>query len=232
MTSSSSRAKASGLIAAGLLAGAAANTACAHEHWLDVSDFRPGRNQAVTVAICSGHYFPNSSFALKDKVLQGVELLPPDGSATSVDTTVAKKQRTGSIALESAGVHVLRFSLKRPRARGPAYEAKTILIAGDNTDSVARYAVGHGLELVPLRALAGLTPGDELPLSLLLDGRRVSGSLEATVEGGKSSFLKTEPDRPALLRLPKAGRYLVTANVNGRGCSLVFWIPEARKESP
>jgi hypothetical protein len=35
-----------------------------------------------------------------------------------------------------------------------------------------------------------------------------------------------------MLRLAKPGRYLVTAHVKGRGCSLVFRIAESRKEAP
>jgi hypothetical protein len=60
----------------------------------------------------------------------------------------------------------------------------------------------------------------------------VGASIEATAAGGKSAFLKTETDRPALLRLTRAGRYLVTANVKGRGCSLVFLIAGPPEEGP
>jgi len=208
------------------------HVAVAHEHWVDVDAFRPAAGQRVNVSVCSGHYFPKSSFALKDKVLQGVELLALDGKTASVQTTVTEKQRTGTVKLESGGVYILRFTLKRPRAKEPSYEAKTILAAGDGADDAVRYTIGHGLELVPSQALTGLKPGDELPLVLRLDGKRVAGSLEATVEGGKSSFLKAETDRPAVLRLTRAGRYLVTTNVQGRGCSLVFWVSEPPKEAP
>ena len=219
-------------VVACLLLSAALQMTHAHEHWIDVSDFRPVINTNVNVTICSGHYFPQSSFALKDKVFHGVELLSPDGATTSVETTVSGKLRAGAVAVKSGGVHVLRFTLKRPRTKGFSYEAKTILIAGTGTNDVGRYAVDRGLELVPLQPLAGLKPGEELPLVLLLDGQRVAGSLEAAAEGGKSSFLKTETDRPALLQLTRPGRYLVTANVKERGCSLVFWITGPPKEAP
>jgi hypothetical protein len=207
-------------------------TALAHEHWVDVDDFLPAPDASVTVSICSGHYFPKSSFALKDEVLHAVELLAPNGRATAVQTTVTDRQRTGTVRLEPEGVYILRVALKRPRARKPSYEAKAILIAGEGSDDATQYAIGRGLELVPSRVLSELKPGDELPLVFLLDGRRVAGSLEASVEGGKSVFLKAKTDKPAALRLTRAGRCLVTANVQGRGCSLVFRVPASRKEAP
>lgn len=208
-----------------------ANTVRAHEHWIDVDDFRPATPTNVTINICSGHYFPRSSFALQDKVLQDVELFAADGTTTSVQTTVLGKQRTGSVRLESEGVSLLRFTLKRPRAKAPSYEGKTILVTENGPDQIARYAVGHGLELLPLQPVTGMRPGDALPLVLLLDRQRVAGSLEASVEGGKSSFLKTEVDKPAMLRLAKPGRYLVTAHAKGRGCSLIFRIAKPGKEA-
>jgi len=159
-------------------------------------------------------------------------LLASDGKTASVQTTVTDKQRTGTVRLESEGVYILRFTLKRPRAKEPSYEAKAILVAGEGADDAARYAVGRGLELVPSRALGELKPGNKLPLLLLLDGNPVAGSLEASVEGGKSAFLKAETDKAAVLRLTRAGRYLVTTNVRGRGCSLVFWVSESREEAP
>ena len=198
----------------------------AHEHWLDADCFYPEAGQTVTVHVCSGHYFPKSSFALTDKVLERVTRRSPGNETAAVETVTGKKQRTGVLALTAEGTYILDFSLKRPRAREPSYEGKAILVVGDRSDHTNRYATGAGLELVPEMPISALRQGDELPVSVRLDGKRVSASVSVTAEGGKTSRLTAGPDRPASLRLRKAGRYLVTAGHGGRGCSLVFRVEE------
>lgn len=203
----------------------------AHEHWIDVDDFCPAANTPVNVNICSGHYFPKSSFALKENVLNSVELINSGGEITSIETTAKENNSTGTFALKSEGTAILHFTLKRKQAKDPSYEAKAILISKNGEDKPASYATGSGLELAPSQALTGLKKGDELPLFLLLDGKRVSGSIEIVPEGGKTSFLKTETDKAAMLRLSESGRYLATTSIKGRGCSLVFCIPESLEKS-
>ena len=205
-----------------------ASTASAHEHWIDVDNFYPDTQTSACVRLCSGHYFPKSSFALNDKVLVGVTVHGPDGKAAGVTIAEEEKQRTGILVLASEGVHVVSFSLRRPRAREPSYEGKALLVVGNKGDDTSRYALGIGLELIPGKPVSELTPGDELPVSLRLNGEPLSGALSVSAEGGKTSSLRTEPDRPASLRLRKAGRYLVTASHGGRGCSLVFMVKEAK----
>ncbi|NQT92353.1 MAG: DUF4198 domain-containing protein [Lentisphaerae bacterium] len=205
-----------------------ASTAPAHEHWIDVDNFYPNTETSACVRVCSGHYFPKSSFALKDKVLEGVTVRDPDGKAAGVTTAKEEKQRTGILALASEGVHVVSFSLRRPRAREPSYEGKTLLVVGNKGDDTSRYALGIGLELIPEKPVSELTPGDELPVSLRLNGEPLSGTLSVSAEGGKTYSLQTEPGRPASLRLRKAGRYLVTASHVGRGCSLVLMVREEK----
>jgi len=178
--------------------------------------------------VCSGHYFPKSSFALKDKVLEGVTVRGPDGKAAAVTTAEEEKQRTGILTLASGSVHVVNFSLRRPRARAPSYEGKALLVVGNKGDDTSRYALGIGLELIPEKPVSELTPGDELLVSLRLNGQPLSGALSVSAEGGRTCSLRTEPDRPASIRLRKAGRYLVTAGHGGRGCSLVFMVREAK----
>ena len=202
------------------------STVWAHEHWIDTDCFCPDAGGRVTVHICSGHYYPKSSFALKNNVLESVTLRGPDGKAVTVTTVENAKQRTGNLALDSEGVHVVSFTLKRPRAKEPSYEGKALLVVGSKTDDTSRYALGMGLELVPGKPVSGLTPGDELPVYLRMNGAPLSGMLSISAEGGKTSSLRTEPDRPASIRLRKAGRHLVTASHEGRGCSLVFMVRE------
>lgn len=199
-----------------------ASTVLAHEHWIDADAFYPDTCQTITVHLCSGHYYPKSSFALQDKVLESVSWQRPDGTSTSVQTITDAKQRTGTLAVETTGIHVLRFTLKRPRAQAPSYEGKVILVVGDQDDRTNRYASDEGLELVPEQSVSTLQPGDTVAISLWMDGRRVAGSISASAEGGKTALLTTGMDRPAVLKLRKADRYLVTSSYRGRGASLVF----------
>ncbi|MBT3194040.1 MAG: DUF4198 domain-containing protein [Verrucomicrobia bacterium] len=205
-----------------------ASLAQAHEHWVDADDFYPDAGSSACVRLCSGHYFPKSSFALKDKVLESVKVWGPDGGAVEVTTAEEEKQRTGILTWAVDGVHVVTFSLRRPQAKKPSYEGKALLAVGDKSDDIRRYAQGTGLELVPGKPVSELMPGDELPVSLRLNGEPISGTLSVSAEGGKTSSLRAGPDRPALIKLRKEGRCLVTASHDGRGCSLIFMVRDDR----
>lgn len=194
----------------------------AHEHWVDVSDFYPSKGDTVAVHVCSGHYFPKSAIVLKDKVLEGFHLWGPEQEPVDVETVAGEKRRSGVVVIEGEGVHVLEFSLRRPRAPEPSFEAKSLVVVNAEKDHWAGYGLGRGLELIPEKAISGLKVGDQLPIFVALDGKRVGASLEVLVEKGKASFLKSKSDHSAIVRIRKTGRYLVMASVRGRGCSLVF----------
>jgi len=191
---------------------------------VEVDSFYPEAGETAKVHVRSGHYFPKSVLTLSKKVMQGVVLRTPDKRTLSVDIIPGDREWTGAISRQTKGVHVVTFSLKRARADKPQYEGKTILVVGDGPDLPADYAVGSGLELVPAKSVSDLNPGDELPVLLVLDGAAVGGSVEVTPENGRAVFVKTEPGRPAVVTVRNAGRYLVTAGLKGRGCSLVFQV--------
>jgi len=159
-------------------------------------------------------------------------VLTPGGKTRSVQTAPAGKQRSGAVSLNEVGVHIVRLTLQRPRAPRPSYEAKTLLLTQGAQDDPTRYAVGRGLELVPGQPISRLAQGDTLALFVLLDGKRVSASIEALAEGGRNVFLKATEAQPALLKVSGSGRYLVTGSIKGRGCSLVFMVRSAGKETP
>lgn len=217
---------------AALCVALCASSVRAHQHWVAVDTFSPAAGQDITVSVCSGHYFPKSALVLKDNVLRSVELLSPGGTSTTVQTAPEGKQRNGIAKPAAEGTHIVCLTLQRPHAPLPSYEARTFLITRSAEDDPARYAVGRGLELVPAKALSQLSPGDELPLFALLDGKRVPAALEVLVEGGRSAFLKTTAEQPALLRITATGRYLATTGIRGRGCSLLFQVRTADKETP
>ncbi len=204
----------------------AASPARSHEHWLDVGGPLAAVGDTVSVTLSSGHYFPDAVMAIKGKVLQPVEILSPDGEVRTIEFVSQEKMRMGSVVIESEGLHVLRFTLKRPRAKEPSYEGKTFLIAGDGGDDPEAYVLGHGLEIVPSGPLSGIAVGGEFSVTVLLDGTRVSAELQVMPEEGKTSYLRAAEDEPAVVRASKIGRLLIVASFDGRGCSLILHVPD------
>ena len=207
------------------------SSAQAHQHWIDLDSFYPSPGETNSVYVRSGHYFPKTTLKPSEKVMQGVTVRGPGGQTLPVATEAAKKEWLGSLSPQVEGVHLIVFSLKPARAPKPKYEAKAILVVGPGSDTADGYALGTGLELIPGKAVSTLKPGDELPVSLALDGVTMAGELEMVPENGKSVVTKVSADQPVLLDLKKAGRYLVTASIKGRGCSLVFCVREPGETS-
>lgn len=199
-------------------AGAAA---LAHEHWVDVEDYYPAAGKSVKVHVCSGHAFPESSTVLKERVLRGTRVIAPGGKASDYQASEAGKKRTARIELGEAGVHLVLFELGPPQMKEPMYQAKAIVIAGDGDDE-AKYAVGHGLEIVPMDKLSGLSKGGKLSLAVLYNGTRIAARITIEPEQGKSSVLSTTAKRAAEFKVPGEGRYLVTTSHKGKTCSLTF----------
>jgi len=196
----------------------------AHEHWVDADTFYPDTAEGIALHLCSGHYFPKSSMLLKDGVLHGTFLRGPGSDTRSLMTTAREKRRTCHVVPDRAGSWIAGFILKRPQGETPAYEAKAVLVVGNGDDDAESYADGQGLELVPQRPISKLALGDKLPVRLQLDGIPVAAMIQVTAEDGKSAVLRTRPGRPALVAISNPGRYLVTASLRGRGCSLVFCV--------
>jgi hypothetical protein len=159
-------------------------------------------------------------------VIDGLRVLRGDNDPIVLESVAGEKVRRAGLAAGQAGVSLIHLTLKRPRAKQPSFEAKAILItgAGDSLfkDDPGAYRTGKGLELIPQAAISSLHPGDKLPIVLAMDGEPVAGTLEIVPEAGKSSFLNATAASAAMVPIRKAGRYLVTAHVSGRGCSLVF----------
>jgi hypothetical protein len=194
----------------------------AHEHWVDVISFYPDLGETLEVTVCSGHDFPKSSYLLEDRVVDGLRVWNASLAPRLLQSVAREKSRTAALPVEDDGVYVLKLTLKRPRAKEPNFEAKAIVVVNPLKDDPDRYALGEGLELVPHEALSAVRPGDTLSVSLVLESEALDGSLEVIPETGRSSFVRTHAERPGLIPIRKPGRYLVSAQVGGRGCSLVF----------
>ncbi len=219
------------LAATVLLLGAGLGTARAHDHWVAMADTYPLAPTNMAIEICSGHYFPKSSFSLDDRVLERVTIVGPNGTTNAVRTVSESQRRMGAVELGTSGVYRISFTLRRPRAAAPSYEGKVIVVSRNGPDRVEHYRIGHGLEIVPLRPLSALTAEARLPLAIHMDGTPVAGSLTVARAGGKTSFLAAQPAQPAELYLRNTGRYLITTHVQGRGCSLYLNIGEATKDN-
>ena len=205
---------------------ACVSSAQAHQHWIDLDSFYPSPGEADGVYVRSGHYFPKTTLKPSEKVMQGVTVRTPDGQTLAVETEAEKKEWQGAFSPQEQGVHLITFALKPARAPKPKYEAKAILVSGPGSDTPDQYALGAGLELNPGKAVSALNPGDELPVWLALDGVATAGELEIVPENGKSVVAKVSAEQPVLVKLRETGRYLVTASIKGRGCSLVFYVRE------
>ena len=108
---------------------------------------------------------------------------------------------------------------------------RTARQGGQDAEAIRKLLNGAVSPLARGKAVSGLKPGDELPVSLALDGALVDGELEIVPENGRSAVAKTSAGLPAVFSLKEPGRYLLTASVEGRGCSLVFQVQESGEES-
>ncbi|HSG28104.1 MAG TPA: DUF4198 domain-containing protein [Candidatus Krumholzibacterium sp.] len=196
--------------------------AAAHEHWLELSSFYPETGATVKVEVCSGHDYPGSIFAVKDGITGPLTATGPGGTSSSTGTVASGKSRTASVETAQDGVWLMNLELKRPGMEFPAYEIKAILVTGSGPDDPASYALGKGLEIVPLGAISQAVKGEEIGFKVLLDGEPVGSELTVIPEKGRTAWYKTAPGEPASVPMGDRGRYLITTSVSGRGCSLVF----------
>lgn len=78
----------------------------AHDHWIDTNQFHEKTGQEITIWICSGHYYPESNFAVKDKLIFETNVLSSSGSTFDFQTLSKKKRREGKIQLSDPGVYL------------------------------------------------------------------------------------------------------------------------------
>ncbi|MCK5850177.1 MAG: DUF4198 domain-containing protein [Kiritimatiellae bacterium] len=197
-------------------------TASAHEHWVDMNQFYPAVDETNRISICSGHSFPKSATLLGKRLLHDLRIFLPDNKSTVFKTTSQDQRWVSDLAIKTAGTVIVSFSLKKPQIEDPFYRATAIVICGNADNNESSYSTGKGLEIVPTGKLSQARKTGALPLTLLLNGKRVSARLTILPEHGKSTILSTTEKRPAELKINKNSRYLVTTSYKGKGCSLAF----------
>ncbi|MCX7591572.1 MAG: DUF4198 domain-containing protein [Kiritimatiellae bacterium] len=201
--------------------------ASAHDHWIRLvreGDF--GR-----VEIGSGHAFPTSEFLLAKQLITETVAINPQGNTSQLQIEAREKVWTTLFGPLTPGVWSASFALKKPQEDEPLFRGRALLVVGD-ADDPARYAVGHGLELVPQAPLSKLKAGGTLPVSILVNGVPTEGRIAVMPEKGGVGFFSTGKDRPAVIKLTVGGAYLLSVSHKGKTFALVFSVPENREEAP
>ncbi len=197
----------------------------AHENWLMTDQFITAPGETVTVYLCGGHYFPESGFAVKDKLVYKTYFIAPGGDTTAFKTTVDGRRRRGEITIAEKGTYQVVAVLKRPQKKEPEYWTKAVIVSGGKTEPV-NYASGKGLEIVPETGISKLNPGDSLPLRILYNNTPVKGTVSVSIDGKKNFTRKTDGDGRTILTIKRSGTYMLYVTRGAQGSSLTFYIGE------
>ena len=138
----------------------------------------------------------------------------------SLNSTLTVEPAKFDAYLEEEGLEkIAELRQKLGEADVPAREAfsrcaKALLLAGGDPAAGEDRAVGLTLELVAERNPYTLSPGDELPVRLLLENQPLAGALVSALLHGEPAVkasARTDRGGRARLRLPRRGFWLVKA---------------------
>jgi len=194
----------------------------AHDHWIDTNQYHTETGEEITIWICSGHYYPESDFAVKDKLVFETSVLSPSGLMFNFQTLSKKKRREGKIQLSDPGVYLVQAILKRPQLKEPEYWIKSIVVVGSEEISDSKYKTGQGLEIIPLENISELKIGDKLALQTQYNGESIQGMITISIAGKKNFSLHGNKQGITNLSIKQRGKYLITFSYDGMGCSLTF----------
>jgi hypothetical protein len=158
---------------------------------------------------------------LSGRLLAETVVMDPQGASAPFKPEATNKAWVASCACDRPGVWSAAFELKKPQEEAPLYRGRCLLVVG-GADDPSRYAAAKGLEIVPKAPLSVLKPGSLLPVAIHLDGLPIEGKIAVTPANGTIAFFSTGKDRPAEIRLPSAGVYLLTASHRGQTFALTF----------
>jgi hypothetical protein len=209
------------------LAVALAPPARGHDYWIDVEPMPPPGDRPAAVRIAGGHYFPSSSVVLAERLIAELVVRDPDGVVTPLVSAPREKAREAAWSFDRPGLYRFRLAIRRPLLAEPEYWATALVAAGSGgTDDPDAYAVGRGLEIVPAKPVSSLAVGAPWPVRVLLDGVPVAARVVVIPAWGKTRALSGAAGESVFLPLPVRGRYLVTATVDARTASLMFFVPD------
>ncbi len=193
-----------------------------HIHWIDVDNFNPELNDKIEIMICSGHYFPKSSFALNEKLICETKLFDEIGEKFYTVIS-SEKYLIGNFIFADDETKLITFQLKKPQMKDPLFWAKSIIYGCNDSGN---YLLGKGLEITPLSKISLINKNDKLPLKITFNGKPVQTSLAVSIDGKKNFFLKINKEGMGYLNVKKVGKYLLSCENNGKECSLTFFIKD------
>ena len=206
----------------------------AHDSWVEVNTPEVAAGQPVYAALMLGnHGNHHRDFKLASKIpLKGstLVLIAPDGGRTNLkrrlfDEGLEEKEGYWSARLfpGAPGLYciahtydaVVSYAPKRALKSG-----KTYFACGTGAAPFTARALGHPLEIIPLRDPTRLHAGDALPVRVLLRGKPLAGAVISAIPKGATLTgefdpaheAKTDARGDAVLPLKEANRYLVATH--------------------
>ncbi len=191
----------------------------AHENWIELTKSKESNTKVnILVSIGSGHSFPESVFALKDRVVNYCRVIMPDGEMKNIVTKQKGNFRLGDIGTVKNGTYIVLAGLKNP----PRYFLKSIITIGKCSKN--DFNTGEAFEIVPGECPLELNMGDRLRLRIVLEGKPVQAQLSFSINGENNFSTSTNRKGEYELNIRKSGHYLVTSSIKGKACSLTFTI--------
>lgn len=198
-----------------------ASSLFSHFHWTGMNPVAPVVGKTVRINICSGHEFPESAFALKQRLIHKVFVTGPE-TRDSVAVSPQKKYHSGEYVFRHPGIYKVGFVLKRPQLDAPVYFSNRIVRVGTVTDGNRYPAAEGGFEIAALPGLFDRKKGETAVFKVVRDGQPVQTACEIMVDGRKSRFIKSNSDGELSVPIHRYGEYLIIAGDGGVGTTLTF----------
>jgi uncharacterized GH25 family protein len=220
--------------------------AFAHTLWLNASDYTPKVYPAfgakTKIYFGWGHRYPVDDFLSADSLVD-YALFGPDGDRQKLSPNPGGFLAT-PVSLKKQGAYQVGASLrpgfytiyeqngKTHHKIGPKtglegvvmslyYEeyAKALILAGQAPDDTFKKAIGHNLEIIPLRRPSEIRQGDFLPVQVLFEGRparycKVNGTFSGFASNSDFAYsTTTNAEGEAKIRILQHGVWLVKAEM-------------------
>jgi uncharacterized GH25 family protein len=215
------------------------SSASAHDMWVEVRNYTPETGQDITMTVGYDHYLPAREFLPKE-YLDEIYMLDPNGKRLGVErysdvefkaNKAPKQEGTFLVVATQKG----RFWTKTTEGYQSGHSkkglqdvisctysakyGKAIVNIGAGGGKAVFEALGHELEIIPLKDPGKLRVGDDLPIKIVFKGKPIPySSALATYVGfsrEKNVFAyatKTDKNGMAKIKMLTAGAWLVTAH--------------------
>ena len=225
------------IISAILLSAVHVSAGHAHDMWINMQDYLPGKSKPAVLTVANAHHFPAQADELMthDRI-DKVVLLSPDGkelpAAPQGDTQYQSKT-----PLEAQGTYMAvatpqnGFSSKTTEGyqRGKNKKdlkgviecrysekfGKALFTVGAPGGSAFSQTLGHKMEIIPMKDPGALKEGDDLPVKVVVDGQPARTYVYGTYAGFSSEpntfayTTSTDKEGIAKIKMIKAGTWLL-----------------------